>query len=92
MLFANAFKRIGDTKKEATPIIKPIINIFKLLMFKTIYLLSFHDKTHKVTRSNVSVIAVPKATPKAGLSLKITKPNKSDNPILIRAALATETK
>ena len=61
-------------------------------MLRIMCLLSFQEKTHKQVNNNTSVIAVPRATPKAGLSLKITRPNKIDNPAFNNAATKTENR
>lgn len=92
MFLDKALINKGDKKYEATPMMIPKAIILTLLIVRIMCLLSPHERVIKTITNNASVIAVPNATPNAGLSLKITKPNKSDKQILSSAALKTETK
>ena len=82
ILYGVSYTSIADNKSCR--------NLFICDIFRSICLLSFQDNANNVVTNRTSVIAVPKATPKAGLSSNTTKPNRSDKQMFKAAAPPTD--
>ena len=72
-------KMVEAIKTRETPI------ILILLMLNKICLECSHVSMNIISKTKASVIAVPSATPNAGLFLNITKPKSNEKPIFVIA-------